>query len=154
MNDQKKEAGVPLQTERLLPYEGQASLEAIKHYQAICGSIEYRAIITRPDVTHAASKLAQFLQNPNPKNIEAAINCIRYLDSRPDLCIVFDAANDIMETLSDAASADNLVDQKSSQGFILKLFGGAVIYRAEKKDTELLPRPRPNYWLSHRQPKN
>jgi hypothetical protein len=33
---------------------------------------------------------------------------------------------------SDASFADNSVDRKSSQGYIMKLFGGTIAWRANK----------------------
>ena len=36
---------------------------------------------------------------------------------------------------SDASFADNSVDRKSSQGYIMKLFGGGIAWRANKQDT-------------------
>ena len=33
---------------------------------------------------------------------------------------------------SDASFDDNTLDQKSSQGYIMKLFGGAIAWRANK----------------------
>jgi hypothetical protein len=36
---------------------------------------------------------------------------------------------------SDASFADNTLDQKSSQEYVLKLFGGPVAWRANKQDT-------------------
>lgn len=35
---------------------------------------------------------------------------------------------------SDASFADNILDWKSSQGYLMKLFGGAVAWRANKQD--------------------
>jgi len=40
-----------------------------------------------------------------------------------------------MTTASDASFADNSVDRKSSQGFLIQLFGGSVDWRANKQDT-------------------
>lgn len=37
--------------------------------------------------------------------------------------------------VSDASFADNSLDRKSSQGYLMKLFGGAVAWRANKQDT-------------------
>ncbi len=37
--------------------------------------------------------------------------------------------------ISDTAFGDNLDDRKSSQGYILKLFGGAIYYRSGKQNT-------------------
>src|SRR5262249_15873436 len=36
---------------------------------------------------------------------------------------------------SDASFADNTLDQKSSQGYIMLLFGGPIAWRANKQDT-------------------
>ena len=36
---------------------------------------------------------------------------------------------------SDASFGDNTLDHKSFQGYIMKLFGGAVALRASKQDT-------------------
>jgi len=36
---------------------------------------------------------------------------------------------------SDASFADNSVDRKSSQGYIMKLFGGPIVWRANMQDT-------------------
>ena len=36
---------------------------------------------------------------------------------------------------SDASFADNSVDRKSSQGYIMKLFGGPIAWRANKQGT-------------------
>jgi hypothetical protein len=36
---------------------------------------------------------------------------------------------------SDASFADNTIDRKSSQGYIMKLFGGPIAWRANKQDT-------------------
>jgi hypothetical protein len=35
---------------------------------------------------------------------------------------------------SDASFADNMIDQKSSQAYVMKLFGGLIGWRANKQD--------------------
>ncbi|KAJ6785585.1 hypothetical protein PWT90_11245 [Aphanocladium album] len=125
----------PLSTEPLVTFDGTASEAEIKRYQAIIGSINYPAVITRPDVALAASKLAQFLTNPSPQHMAAGLNCIRYLYQFKDLCVVFDGSIEVLEMMSDAAFGDNLDDRKSTQGYALKLFGGVVFYRSGKQNT-------------------
>ncbi|KAJ6780944.1 hypothetical protein PWT90_01693 [Aphanocladium album] len=129
-----KDVRTPLPVGKLEPYEGIASEAEIKEYQAIVGSIGYPANTTRPDVAFSHSKLAQFLQNPSQEHIEAGKHCISYLAATQKLCIVYDREIEVVEAMSDAAHGDNH-DRKSSQGFILKMFGGPVIYRAGKQDT-------------------
>ena len=36
---------------------------------------------------------------------------------------------------SDASFTDNTINRKSSQGYIMLLFGGSIIWRANKQDT-------------------
>ncbi|KAH7459211.1 hypothetical protein FOMA001_g20157 [Fusarium oxysporum f. sp. matthiolae] len=57
---------VPMRREELLPYEELASLASIRRYQRKTGSILYAAVITRPDVAFAASRLARHNSNPGP----------------------------------------------------------------------------------------
>ena len=40
-----------------------------------------------------------------------------------------------METWSDASYADNTIDRKSSQAYVMKPFGGVIGWRANKQDT-------------------
>ncbi len=53
--------------------------------------------------------------------------CIRYNEDSQDLSSFVCA--------SDASSGDNKPDRKSSQGYIMKSFGGEVVLRANKQDT-------------------
>ena len=40
-----------------------------------------------------------------------------------------------LDVASDASFADNTLDRKSSQGYIIKLFGGLIAWKASKQDT-------------------
>jgi hypothetical protein len=64
----RKPASTPLPTlnDLLTKYEGKASGKDIYLYQQKVGSIQYATSITRPDASHAASKLAEHLMNPSP----------------------------------------------------------------------------------------
>ena len=53
--------------------------------------------------------------------------CIRYRGNVQDLSLFVYS--------SDASFSDNTLDRKSSQGYIMKLFGGVVAWRANKQDT-------------------
>ena len=57
-------------------------------------------------------------------------HCIRYGGGGKD-------SQDIFSFIcsSDASFGDNTIDRKSSQGYIMKLFGGPVAWKANKQDT-------------------
>jgi hypothetical protein len=71
----------PMTTDELGAFhpEQPPSKQTIYSYQQLIGSLNYAAVITRADVARAASKLAEFLQNPAPQHIKAAHRAIEYL---------------------------------------------------------------------------
>jgi len=113
----------------------QASPASVTQYQGKVGSILYAAITTRPDVAFAASRLARFNSNPSQIHQEAADRAIRYLYHTRDRSICYGVGNKALVCASDASFGDNTMDRKSSQGYIMMLFGGAIAWRANKQDT-------------------
>ena len=120
----------------LLPNEGKAKPEIIHQYQAKVGSVLYPTIITRPDCAFAARKLAEHLQNPSQQHMDAVDRLIKHLDGTKTLAIEFSKENirDSIIFATDAAYADNQ-DRKSSEGYVMKMFGGMVDWKATKQKT-------------------
>ena len=58
--------------EALVRNTGQATSQEIFTYQQRIGSINFGALITRPDVADAASKLSKHLTNPSTRYLELA----------------------------------------------------------------------------------
>ena len=131
----------------LSKYEGKADQYQIARYQSLVGSINYPAVITRPDVAYAASKLAEHLQNPGLIHIAAVERCIRYLDTTRYYTLEFGANNDITPTFesgiellyfvgySDASFIDNIDTRRSTQGYKFELFGGTIDWQVKKQPT-------------------
>ena len=128
----------PLPSIELVPYEGNATAQQIYGYQQRVGSLNYAAVITRPDISKAVSKLSEFLQNPSPLHIAAADRTLEYLVGTKYLAIEFDGnhqGRQIFVTSSDSAFADDTVTRNSSYGFCFSLFGGIIHYKAVKGTT-------------------
>jgi hypothetical protein len=106
-------------------------------YQRKVGSLLFAAISTRPDIAFAAARLSRFNQRPGKVHQEAADRVIRYLYRTRHLSIQYGHQSTTTSLIcaSDASFADNRVDRKSSQGYLMKLFGGPVAWRANKQDT-------------------
>ena len=62
---------------------------------------------------------------------------IGYLVSIKDLVLYFRGFDDL-EVVSNALFADNTLDRKSSQVFVIKLFGGLISWRVNKQDTIII----------------
>ena len=107
-------------------------------YQQKVGSLLFAAIATRPDIAFAVSRLSRFNQRPGHKHHEAADRVFHYLFSTQDYCIRY--GGDVQDLssfvcASDASFGDNTLNRKSSQGYIMKLFDGAITWRANKQYT-------------------
>src|ERR1700678_3357714 len=63
-------------------------------YQSIIGSLLYIMIGTRPNITYAVTKLAQFVVNPSSKHMSKEKYILRYLNSTRKYSMVFDGSSD------------------------------------------------------------
>jgi hypothetical protein len=124
----------PMASTELFPFERLSELPEIRRYQKKIGSLLYAAVITRPDIAFATSRLARFLVNPGPSHQEAADRVLLYLQRTQGLALQLGGGNDLV-VASDASFADNTLDRKSSQAYAMKLFGGLIGWRANKQDT-------------------
>jgi len=94
----------------------------------------YAAVTTRIDIAFAVSRLAQFLTNPSPEHHAAADRVLLYLYRYRGLGLQLGGADDFL-VATDASFADNTLDRKSSQAYVMVLFGGVVGWRANKQNT-------------------
>lgn len=118
----------------LRPREGLATPAEINRFQRKIGSLLFAAVTTRPDIAFATSRLARFLVNPSKQHQDAADRTLLYLLSTRSKALQL-GQGDNFEVATDASFADNTLDRKSSQGYVIKLFGGLIAWRASKQDT-------------------
>ena len=127
----------PMAETELLPSIDIAVKSEVERYQRKTGSLLFAAITTRPDIAFATSRLARFNTNPNKSHHEAADRVLEYLHHTRGYALQFGHQKEAVSCIcaSDASFADNSLDRKSSQGFIITLFGGPIAWRANKQDT-------------------
>ena len=129
-------ASTPLPIQEFHKHEGTASRAQIKEYQEKVGSILYTAIMIRADVAFAASLLSRYLTNPSSEHLAAADHCIQYLWGTRFLAIQYGGHVEAQLVIaSDASFADDLDTRRSSQGYVMSLFGGIVVWKATRQDT-------------------
>ncbi|RDW86563.1 uncharacterized protein DSM5745_03205 [Aspergillus mulundensis] len=127
----------PLPTEKLTPAppDYTPTKQDILLYQQLVGSFLYPTTMTRPDASKAASELAQHMMRPTKTHIEAAKYAIQYLIATKDLGIEYSAnTKEIIAMASDASFGDN-PNRRSSDGWLMKLFGGPIDWNARKQKT-------------------
>jgi hypothetical protein len=133
-----KPPSTPLPLEELVHEETAQSSDATRHrYAQTVGSIGYVATATRPDISKAHSKLAEFLTNPTTRHLDAAYQTVDYLVATKDRALCYNASisTDLIDIsefygASDASFADHRESRRSSQGYIFYLFGSPIDWKA------------------------
>jgi hypothetical protein len=132
----------PLSGQELFPYEGEATLGEINEYQTRVGSVTYPATTLRPDIAFAAGKLAGFMQNPSQTHLTEVLRVIAYLYATQYLAIEYSGTtpqeinpSQVLEIAADASFADDASTRRSSQGYLVKLFNGPILWQSSKQKT-------------------
>jgi len=120
--------------EELLLYKGIANHREITKYQRKIRSLLYTIVITRPDITFVVSQLSRFIINPRIKHYKGVDQVLLYLKNTRALALQF-GGDDYFQVASNALFVNNSIDQKSSQAYTIKLFGGVISWRASKQET-------------------
>lgn len=115
---------------------GSATNAEIHAYQELVGSALYAAIMTRPDIAKAVNELAKHTKNPSRVHFEQIKRVIQYLYTTRFLAIEYsppkDPRIDAFVCASDASFGDQ-IDRTSSEGYLVKLYGGPIDWRATKQ---------------------
>ena len=88
------------------------------------------ACMTRPDLAEATGQLAQFLTRPTALLMNLANRVIRYAYLTRFLSLEYGGlAEDFQSFMTNASDASfgNNYNRKSTQGFIMMLFGEAIL---------------------------
>src|SRR5262249_11137396 len=78
LTDQRT-SSTPLATIQLTSSDETTDNSHTHLYQRKVGSLNYAAIVTRPDIAYATSQLSRYLTNPSNTHMEQANRCIQYL---------------------------------------------------------------------------
>jgi hypothetical protein len=108
------------------------------NYRELIGSLQYVSLATRPDITFAVSKLAQFLNNPARIHLEAALRVLRYLKgtSRHTLNLGGEIAD--LTGFSDSDWAGDRDDRKSIGAYVFMMGDGAISWKTKKQSSVAL----------------
>ena len=83
------------------------------------------AVTTRLEVTFAVSRLARFLIDTGPLYYKTADKVISYLVGIKNLTFYL-GDSDNLKVVNNTLFADNTLDRKNFQVFVMKLFGGLI----------------------------
>lgn len=128
---------------KLCGWDGQATPEETRQYQTLIGGIMWAAIITRPDLAYAASRLSQYASNPSEQHIRAARHVLRYMRGTPDRGIVYRGTGPKNEPPTlvgycDSDWAQDLDTRRSTTGYCFLLCRAVVSWQSKRQKTVAL----------------
>ncbi|SLM34863.1 Ribonuclease H-like domain [Lasallia pustulata] len=137
-NTLKRRVETPLPVEEFSKSTAQASAQDIYLYQQKIGSLNFAAVITRPDIAHATSTLSNFFKIPSPRHMELADRVLIYLAHTKEYAIEINPNSNtwkVFNASSDASYGNDPDTPCSTQGYVFTLFGGAIDWKASKQKT-------------------
>jgi hypothetical protein len=149
----------PMGDTQLQPHTGVVDEALKKRYQQLVGSMAYISVFTRPDISLTHSILSRYLTSPGEQHLRAAIHAWRFLIRTRNLALKASASTrdstgytvtsatpkiithttfnhgpePIFFGASDASFADDPTTRTSSDGYLFKLFGMPIDWKATKQ---------------------
>ena len=108
------------------------------NYHELIGSLQYVSLATRPDITFAISKLAQFLANPARIHLEAALRILRYLKGMSGRTLNLGGEVADLAGFSDSDWGGDRDDRKSIGAYVFMMGDGAISWKTKKQSSVAL----------------
>jgi hypothetical protein len=97
-------------------------------------------MLFKSDIAFAISRLSHFFINPGPEHFTAALRVLRYIWFQRFLSIQYGSNKHSSEGIviaSDASFADDEEIRKFSQGYIILLFSGPMVWKTLRQSIVL-----------------
>src|SRR6266566_1066136 len=123
--------------QHLEPYKATATAADTHLFQKLIGSAIYPTVLLHLNAAYPANRLSRYLQNPSPEHRSTAYRVLEYLVSTKQCGMLFDGEyqGPEMEVFTDASFADDSTDRKSSQGYMITLYGTPIAWKTSKQPT-------------------
>ena len=140
MSDCKRSPTLLVPKENIMSLSEDPSLERAtesehKRFMQAVGSIQYIAVVTRPNLAFAAHVLARHMAGSAKKHWLAVQHVMRYLQSTIDVGLTFDGSGneDLVDVYSDADFANN-ASMQSVSGMVVRMYGNCVFWRSKRQE--------------------
>lgn len=102
-------------------------------YKQMVGSLMYLTV-TRPDLMFVVCLASRFMANPTELHYQVVKRVLRYVVGTVDLGIFYKRRGDAeLLAYTDSDYAGDVVDRKSTSGYVFSLSGGAVSWTSKKQ---------------------
>ena len=107
-------------------------------YRELIGSLQFASLATRPDITYAVNKLAQFLANPGRAHPDAALRVLRYLKGTKYRNLHLGGGIPDIAGFSDSDWGGDHDNRKSTGAYVFRLGLRAVSWKSMKQTSVAL----------------
>lgn len=119
---------------------GTASPAFKKWYQAMVGSLNWPAGVSRPDIAFATGRVGRYSSNPSQEHMDAVERIYAYIRGTMDLCLAYNenSSQDTLEAFVDSdwgACADT---RRSTSGWLIKLARAPISWSSKRQRTVAL----------------
>lgn len=105
-------------------------------YREAVGALMHLMCATRPDIAFAVGMVSRFMESPQDIHWTAVKRIFRYLQGTKSHGIRFDPSVKLDFTcFSDADWAGDIVDRKSTSGYVFKMVGGPISWGSKKQSS-------------------
>lgn len=126
-------AATPMEVGLKLTKDGHEEKVDPTLYRSLVGCLMYLTA-TRPDIMFSVSLVSRFMEDPKRSHWEAAKRILRYVKGSLNHGIKFSFVQDPrLLGFSDSDYGGNLVDSKSTTGYVFSLGSGAVSWQSKKQ---------------------
>lgn len=107
-------------------------------YREAVGSLNYAAVISRPDIAHSVNLLARFCNKPTKTHWSMVKRVMRYLKATLDYALVLGPGAAHLHGYSDSDWGGDMDERKSTSGFVFMLLGGPVAWSSGLQELSAL----------------
>jgi hypothetical protein len=133
-----KPISIPLEQNVKLSTDEGDLVEDTTMYKHIVGSLIYMTI-TRPNSNYAVGMVSQFMQTPRKPHLDVMMRILRYIKHTLHCGIFYEAKSQLqVHGYTDVDWASNVLDKRSTNGFLFSFGSGVVSWNSKKQPTVAL----------------
>lgn len=129
-----KPVATPIATSKL---DSEIATENISYpFREAVGSLMFIMVVSRPDLSYVIGLLSRKLDKPSNDDILLIKRVFRYLQGSKSLVLCLGGcANVSLVSFVDADWAGDLIDRKSTSGYVLQVGAGSILWSSKKQAT-------------------
>lgn len=102
-------------------------------YRNACGSLQFAATVSRPDISYAVGEVCRFMEHPSQMHVNAVKRIFRYLNHTKDMKITYGSENFELTGYTDADHARDIETSRSITGYAFILGNGVITWKSERQ---------------------